>query len=295
MNIPVKRLESGFEMPVYGLGMWLMGGKRSVDTTNDTQNIEAIQAAIELGVTHFDTAESYAAGHSEEVLGTAIQGIDRSKLLIATKVSGDNQSYDGVRQSFEQSLKRLQTDYVDLYLLHTYPDKGIPIKETMRALDELVTQGVIKHIGVSNMTPRRFNDAQQATQNKIVCNQLHYNVQYREAEASGALEHAQQNDALLVAWRPIQKGAIPDTNIIADMAKKYGKTPTQIMLNWLVSQQNVVTISKTSSIDHLKENLGALDWTMESEDIERIRKEFPHQDTVSDTYPLDYLANTPAY
>lgn len=295
MNIPTKKLQSGFEIPVYGLGMWLMGGKRSVDTTHDTQNIETIRAAIELGVTHFDTAESYAAGHSEEVLGTAIQDIDRNKLLLATKVSGDNQSYDGVRRSFDESLKRLKTDYIDLYILHTYPDEGIDIKETMRALDELVAQGAIKHIGASNMTPKRFADAQQNTQNKIVCNQLHYNVQYREAEASGALEHAQQNDTFLVAWRPIQKGAIPPTSVIADLAAKYNKTPTQIMLNWLISQQNVVTISKTSSVDHLKENLGALDWTMEPEDIEKIRRNFPHQEIISDTYPLDYPANTTPY
>lgn len=293
ITIPTKKLTSGFELPVYGLGLWGMGGRREVDMSNDNAEIEAIRAAIDAGVTHIDTAEMYGVGHAEELLGKAIEGYDRSNLILASKVTGAHQSYDDVIKACEGSLKRIGTDYLDLYMLHSFPDPGIDIAETMRAMDELVHQGMVKHIGLSNVTQRRFTVAQSLTENKIVCNQVHYNVQYREVEERGLLKFAQGNDHFLVAWRPLQKGTLPDSPLITELSKKYNKTPSQIAINWLVSQQNVVTIAKTSNVNHLLENLGALDWTMESEDIERIRKDFPNQQIVSDAVPLDYESDTP--
>lgn len=295
MNIPTKKLKNGFEIPVYGFGLWLVGGKREADYSRDDEEIATLRAAIELGVTHFDTAEGYAAGHSEEILGKAIEGYDRSKLFIATKVSQDHQTYDGVRAALKASLKRLNTNYVDLYILHAYPIPGIPIEGAMRALNELVDEGLIKHIGVSNFTPKRFKEARKYAKHPITSNQLHYNVLYREAEVSGSLEFCQQNDVMFVAWRPLQKAGIPDSELIKGLAEKYGKTANQIMINWLISQENVVTIAKTSSVEHLKENLGALDFTLTSADIEKIRTEFPDQIMVSDAVPLDYPGDDPAY
>lgn len=291
--IPTKKLKNGFELPVYGLGLWGMGGRREVDTSKDSIEINAIRTAIEAGVTHIDTAEVYGVGHAEELLAKAIERYDRSKLILASKVTGANQTYDDVIKSCEGSLKRIGTDYLDLYMLHSFPDPGIDIAETMRAMDELVRQGMVKNIGMSNVTQRRFNVAQNITENKIVCNQVHYNVQYREVEQRGLLKHAQSNDVMLVAWRPLQKGILPDAPIIRELAKKYNKTSAQIAINWLVSQRSVVTIAKTSNVDHLMENLGAVDWVMESDDIERIRNEFPDQRVVSDAVPLDYLSDTP--
>ncbi len=288
MIIPTKKLSSDFELPVYGLGLWQMGGRWESDTSNDEREVAAIRAALDAGITHVDTAEGYGNGHAEQLLARAINGYDRAKLQIATKVAGHNQAYDGLMRALEGSLKRLQTDYIDLYMLHFYPPSGTDVNGTVRALDELVAQGAIKHIGVCNMSPNRFEDIQRRTKNKLVCNQVHYNVQYREAEKRGVLEHAQQNDVMLVAWRPVQKGNLPKSALVNELAAKYGKTPTQIAINWLVSQQNVVTISKTSSLEHLTENLGALDWRMEVRDIERIRTLFPDQKNVSDALPLDY-------
>lgn len=292
MNIPTKKLKNGFELPIYGLGLWRMGGGSwQTDTSHDREDIIAIQAALEAGITHIDTAEGYGAGHAEELLGKAIKGYSRSKLIIATKVSGAHQSYDELLRSFEASMKRLGTDYIDLYLLHTYPKPGIDIAGTGKALDKLVDQGLVRNVGVCNMSPNRFNEVQKHTQHKIVCNQVHYNVQYREAEHKGVLQQAQANDVMLVAWRPIQKGVLPESEVMRKIAGKYGKTLTQVAINWLISQQNVVTISKTSSRDHLDENLGALDWTMEPEDVELIRSDFPDQQLVSDAVPLNYAAD----
>ncbi len=290
MNIPTKKLANGFELPIYGMGLARVGGHTEPDTSQDEQWLQAIRDAVDNGVTHFDTAEAYAGGHSEELLGRAIKDYDRSKLIIASKVSAWNQTYEGVLKACEASLKRLGTNYIDLYMLHTFPEPGIDIKDTMRAMTRLVNEGIIKHIGVSNLTNNRFDAAQAATPHKIVCNQLHYNVQFREVEHRGILEYSQKNDVMIVAWKPVQRGELPQANILDELAEKYGKTWRQVAINWLISQDHIVTICKTTSLEHLQENLGALDWTMESEDIERIRKEFPNQEIVGN-WPLDYKAD----
>lgn len=288
MNIPTKTLKSGFELPVYGLGLWQMGGREERSTVNDEQDIIGIKAAIEHGVTHIDTAESYGDGHAEELLGEALKGYDRDKLFIGTKVSRWNMAGDGIQQAIERSLKRMGTDRVDLYMLHRYPDADAPIADVMRAMDGLVSQGLVKNIGVCNCTIERFEEAQKHSQNKLVVNQLHYNVQMREIEKEGLLDYCQQNDVMLVAWRPMQKGNLPKTELIDELAAKYGKTPNQVMINWVLSQESVVTLAKTSRVEHLEENLGGVGWTMEKEDIERIREEFPDQKFRSEAVPLNY-------
>jgi len=294
MDVPVKTLKSGFSLPVYGLGTWQMGGRWEADHSNDAAEIAAIKAAIDHGITHIDTAESYGAGHSEELIGEAIKGYDRSKLFIASKVSAWNQRYDDVVRSCEASLKRLGTDYLDLYIPHRFPEPGIDIADTMRALDWLVEQGMIKHIGFCNVTINRLAAAQKLTANKIVCNQLEYSLSYREAEARGIIDYCQQNDVFVVAWGPLQKGALEHGGILQEMAAKYDKTPYQIALNWLISQENVVTIPKTTQLAHLEENLEALGWELSPEDIYRLTKEFQGQKTTSDRVPLDYAADIPA-
>jgi diketogulonate reductase-like aldo/keto reductase len=293
MDIPLKTLSSGFSLPVYGLGAWEMGGRLEADTSNDEKDLEAIRKALELGVTHIDTAESYGNGHSEELVGQAIKDRKRASLQIATKVSAWNQSYEGIRRSFAASLKRLDTDYVDLYMLHRYPEPGINIKETMRAMNELVDEGLVKNIGVCNLTVNRFVEAQKHSKHKLVCNQLEYSLQFREAEQRGVIEYCQANDVMVVSWGPLGKGTLEQAPILHELAKKYDKTPYQVALNWLIVQQNVVTIPKTSNPVHLEENLGCLGWELSIEDIQKLRDEFPDQQTTSQRVPLDYAADVP--
>ncbi|MEK7575172.1 MAG: aldo/keto reductase [Patescibacteria group bacterium] len=288
MLIPLKQLKNGFAMPEFGFGTWQMGGRHERDLANDDQaDIHAIKKAIEFGVTHIDTAEIYAGGHAERLVAQAIDGHEREKLFIISKVHAENMSYDGVRKSCKESLKRLGLQYLDLYLLHRYnPD--FPLKETMRALDSLVEEGLVKNIGVANFGVTHLKEAQSYTKNPIVYNQVHYNLEFREPEHSGLLEYCQKHDILLAAWRPVGKGnllaEIPE--IVERMAVKYQKTPAQIAINWLLSQKNVVTLSKTRSVEHLKENLGAVGWKMNALDIKALRKEYPNQKMVSDVIPL---------
>lgn len=291
MNIPVKTLKSGFCLPVYGLGTWQMGGRNEPDSSKDEEEIAAIQSAIDHGITHIDTAESYGGGHAEEIVGKAIKDYDRNTLFIASKVSAWNQSYDKLLAACEASLKRLETDYLDLYLLHRYPEAGIPIAETMKAMDRLVQEGIVRNIGVCNLTVNRFKEVQKHTKNKVVCNQIHYSVDCREAEITNIIDFCQQNDVLVVAWGPLEKGLLEKAEILHELAKKYNKTPYQIALNWLITQDNVVTIPKTSNIKHLDENLGAIGWKMDKSDRQRLTEKFPNQKAVSDRVPLNYPAD----
>lgn len=277
MHIEKKKLKNGFELPVFGFGTWTVGGRETRDPHNDDKaDINAINTAIELGITHIDTAEVYAAGHAEELVAQAIKGFDRSNLIIVTKVSPENLHYDDLINSAMKSLKRLRTDYIDIYLIHS-PNPSIDIRETMEAMDHLVEKGYIRNIGVSNFDVEEFTEAQKNTSNKVVCNQVYYNLTHREPVEDGSLEYAQKNNVMIVAYRPVEKGLFSRSkfDILEKLSKKYGKTGNQIAINWLISQENVVTISKTRSIDHLKENLGALDWEMEKSDIGLLTKHFP--------------------
>ncbi len=265
-----------------------MGGRETRNFDNDDKkDIIAIQRAMELGITHIDTAESYADGHTETLVGQAIKDVDRSKLFIVSKISPTHLGYKNVFISFKASLRRLQIDYLDMYLIHS-PNPEIPIKETLKAMDELVADGLVKYIGVSNFKPQRLNDAQKHTKNKLVVNQVYYNLKRREPESKGLLEYCQQNDILLEAYRPLEKGLLLNQPalVLEKIAKKYSKTPAQVAINWLISQDNVVTLSKTSTIEHLRENLGAIGWKMDKEDVEKLRKDFPEKQEKSDYLPL---------
>lgn len=288
MTIPKKKLKNAFEMPVFGIGTWRMGGDMIRNPDNDdTADIEAIKTAINLGITHIDTAEKYADGHSEELVAEAIKDFNRKQLFIVSKVAETHLKYDDVLKSAEASLKRMGTEYMDLYLIHA-PSNEIPIKETMRAMNYLVENGMTKYIGVSNFTNERVEEAQTNSKHKIVANQLHYNLQIREIERKKILEYSQKNDIMVIAWRPLQKGMLlkGDNKMLDEIAKKYNKTPAQIAINWLISQDNVVTLSKMRDAKHIEENLGALGWNLEKKDIEFLRNDYPNQTDVSDAVPL---------
>ena len=277
MDIPLKTLKNGFALPELGLGTWLVGGKHEPDFSKDKEEIAAIKAAIESGITHIDTAEVYGIGHAEELIGQAVKGHDRKELFITSKI-WDPQTPENIVRACKDSLKRLGTGYLDLYLLNHYSGEH-SLEHAVKTLDRLVGDKLVKHIGVSNFTKEHLEEAQSYTKNKIVCNQVYYNLVAREPEASGLLEYCQKNDVMLVAYRPVEKGALLEgvPQIMEDMCVKYQKTPAQIAINWLTSQTNVVTLVKTSNVVHLKENVGAVGWHLTEGDVELLRKEYPGQ------------------
>lgn len=288
MEIPEKKLKSGFELPVFGFGAYRIGDISAHDPDNDDKkDISVIKEALNLGITHIDTAEMYAQGYSEILVGRAIKGYDRSELVIATKVSPMNLHYNEVINAAKGSLERLDVDYLDLYMIH-YPNFKIPIAETMEAMDYLVEEGLIKYVGVSNFNLRQFREAQRYTKNKIICNQIPYSLINRKFQADGFIDYAKKNEVMITAWRPIEGGMLSKKGmgLLDKMCLNYKKTPNQIAINWLISQKNVVTIPGSRKIEHLKENLDSLGWQLTQEDVKILDDYFPQKDftSIADDY-----------
>ena len=148
-----------------------------------------------------------------------------------------------------------------------------------RAFDYLKDQGLIKNIGVCNFNVERLMEAQNQTKNKIVLNQVHYNLIFREPIKKGVVEYCQNNDIFIEAWRPVQQGSLAKKgiDIVDKLCEKYNKTPAQIAINWLVSQKNVITLVKASNIKHLEEDIGAVGWSMSDEDVLLLTNNYPIQ------------------
>lgn len=282
IDIPKKRLKNGFTMPVFGIGTWGMGGFEEADYTKDDQDITSIRRAIDAGVTHIDMAELYGAGHTEELVGKALEGYDRSKLLLVSKVFRNHLQHDELLRAAERSLQRLGTDYLDVYMIHCHSD-DVPIAESIHAMNELVERGLVRHIAVSNYNVEQMQEALHASRHPIVANQLQYNLAWRRRIEQGLLDHAQKYDWLFIAWRPIrdvlQMSPLPQ--VLTEICEQYNKSPVQVAIRWLIQQENVVTLAKCGQKDHLDDALGALGWELEVKDMERLMGEFPRVDTLT--------------
>ncbi len=289
MNDPEKQLNNGFSMPAIGLGTWQMGGREIRNRAdNGDASVRALIDGLKLGYTHIDTAEMYAEGFAEEIVGRAINGFQRAKLFLTTKVWKTHLKYDDVLRAAEGSLKRLGTDYIDLYLIHQVND-AVPLEETILAMNRLHKEGIVRSIGVSNFSVERLKRAQACSEVPICANQVHYNLKVREAEVSGLLKYCQEQDIMLIAWRPFQKGGMLGDQmpkLLLDLAAKYGKSPSEIAIAWLLMQKNVVTISMSHNPLHMSRNLNAAEWQMDQKDFDLLTEHYPGQQPVSDAVPL---------
>jgi diketogulonate reductase-like aldo/keto reductase len=269
--------KTGESVAAIGLGTWNMGGRESPDYRDDERLIEAIRYAVELGMNHIDTAEMYAAGHAEELVGEAVKQFSRDEVFIATKVWPSNLRYEDVIRSCRRSLERLQLKYVDLYMVH-WPNPRIPLQETMKAMEKLVKDGLVRYIGVSNFDVELLEEAMNALKREeIVANQVKYSLEAREVERE-LIPFCERNGITVTAYTPLGKGRIPaeaasntpEGKILAEMAQRYGKTPVQIALNWVIWRPNVITIPKAARKEHLEENAGAAGWRLTEEDYKRL-------------------------
>lgn len=262
-----KDLTPKVKIPVLGVGTWRMGGWLKADYSKDRKFIEAIKYSISRGITHVDTAELYGAGHAEELVGEAIKGFDRKKIFITTKISPQNLFTQGqIRKHAEASLKRLGTDYIDLYLIH-WPNPLAPMENVMAAFDKLVSQRLVRFIGVSNFSLRQFQNAQKYSKEKIVTNQVEYSLLCRDSERE-LLPFCQKEEVILTAYTPLANGKLAQKGYEAldKVAAKYEKTPAQVALRWLIEKPGVIVIPKSSSKEHINELLGSLGWKLEKED-----------------------------
>jgi len=253
-----RNLPDGSQIPVIGLGTWGMGGGTEPDPTQDANVLYGIRAALEMGYTHIDTAEMYASGHTEELIGQVIRDYERQSLFITSKVWHTNLSYPAVLRACENSLRRLDTDYLDLYLIH-WPNSAVPLEETFKGLNKLVETGKVLRLGVSNFDLDLLEHARQLSATPLVTDQIPYSVLNRTNAQNGILAYCQQHGMILTAYTPVEKGRVHKLAALNALARRVGATATQIALSWLIHQPNVITIPKSLNPAHLRENLAALE------------------------------------
>lgn len=260
-------------LPKIGFGAWSIGGESTADTTLDSASLAALRTALEVGYTHFDTAEYYAAGHSEQLIGRALRETNtkREQVFITTKISPEHLAYDNVFLSCENSLRRLNIDYIDLYLIH-WPGRGIDYKETFRALNKLVRDGKVKHLGVSNFKLKLLMQAEEYSETPILTNQIPYRLPDRTYVENGVIEYCQQNDILVTAYSPVKFRSVRVNPTINAIAKAHSATPFQIALAWLVRQPRVITIPMSYNPRHIRENFESADIQLTGEEFKALNE-----------------------
>ena len=247
--------KTGIKISEIGQGTWNYRG-----------GVESLRMGASLGATHIDTAEAYG---TEEIVGKAIEGM-RDQVFLATKVWPDHLHYDDVIKACDGSLRRLGVKYVDLYMIH-WPNPSVPIRDTMRAMEELVKQGKIRNIGVSNFSVEQLKSAQAALSiHEIVSNQVKYNLTSRSIEED-LIPFCRSEKITVVAYSPL-KGKLSgrEDDLLGELASKYGKTRSQVTLNFLTSKENIAAIPKAENADHVKENCGASGWRLSDDDLKKI-------------------------
>ena len=270
--------KSSVDISVLGLGTWGMGGFSSRHLGGEDKDVRALRLGLELGMRFVDTAEMYGHGHSEEVVAKAVAE-ERESVFIATKVSAENLSYERVIRSCKASLGRLETHYIDLYQV-LWPNPRIPIAETMKAMEKLVEEGKVRQIGVSNFSVEQTREAQESlSRNSLASNQVEYSLVERSIEED-LLPYCAREHVTVIAYSPVARGHIPGNGreerwgILDSIASKYGKTRTQVALNWLTCKEPVVAIPKAGNLDHVRENAGSAGWVLKKEDQVALDKAF---------------------
>ena len=252
------------EMPRLGQGTWHMGEDRS----RRSAEVAALRLGLDLGMTLIDTAEMYAEGGSEEVVGEAISG-RRDEVFLVSKIYPHNASHSGVAAACARSLRRLKVNCLDLYLLH-WPG-GTPIQETVAAFERLKDAGKIRAWGVSNFDV----DEMETLPPGCATNQVLYNLGERGVEFD-LLPWSRQADMTVMAYSPVgQGGRLLSHPALKAVADRHGKTPAQIALAWTLRQPGVVTIPKAADPIHVQQNAAAADLVLTPDDLAALDAAFP--------------------
>lgn len=248
-------LNNGIKIPIFGLGTYLAEqGKQAED---------AIQVALEAGYRHFDTAAFY---FNEESIGKALResSFDRSELFVTTKVWNSDHGYENTITAFNKSLKKLDVEYIDLYLIH-WPVKRLR-KETWRALEEIYKEGLCQAIGVSNYTIRHLEELLSECEIEPAVNQVEYHPFLYQKELR---DYCRSKDIALESYSPLTKGQRIHDESLAKIANEYNRTPAQILIRWNL-EQNIIVIPKSSNKNRIIENSKVFDFSIKPVDMERI-------------------------
>ncbi|MGP8305566.1 aldo/keto reductase [Vibrio sp. YIC-376] len=261
-------LPSGNVIPQLGMGSWYMGE----DPRTRKQEIDALRFGIEYGAKLIDCAEMYGEGEAERIAGEAMAGY-RDRLYVVSKFYPHNASREGVVAACERSLTRLNTDHLDLYLLHW--SGAVPFSETLEALYQLKMQGKIRDYGVSNLDIDELEDFCKAdTVGFCATNQVLYNLSHRESEWA-VKPFCDKHKMSMMACCPLDQGALVHHPALQHIAERHQATAAQIALAWLTRQTGVIAIPKSSSIARTKENLDSEKIVLTDEDIRDLDTAFP--------------------
>jgi len=252
-TVPEITLQDNNRIPVLGLGTWRLSGRECTSV---------VRRALEFGYTHIDTAEMY---ENEADIGKAIRGFDRSKLFITSKVWHNHLRYKDVIKACENSLRKLNISYLDLYLIH-WPNSRVPMKETFEGLAVLRERGLIKSAGVSNFTISHIEEVTKVASIPIVINQVEFHPYLNQKEL---LEYCTKKNIRLTAWAPLLKGRGYNEPVLTEIARAHEKSVAQVALKWLL-QKGILLIPKASSDKHLLENISLFDWELSLTEITAI-------------------------
>jgi diketogulonate reductase-like aldo/keto reductase len=246
----------GVDVPALGFGTWPMKGE-----TCRT----AVRTALEAGYRHVDTAQMY---ENEAAVGRAIAESDvpRDEVFVVTKLRSGNLAHDDVLRTARESLDRLDTGGIDLLLIHS-PSRSVPIEESIGAMNRLQAEGVVKHIGVSNFSVAQLESAMEASETPILTNQVEY---HPFTSRSDLLEFCLEHGVMLTAYTPLARGRVTGDETLREIGERYGKTPAQVALRWLIQQGMVTAIPKAADPEHIAENVDVLHFELTAEEMERI-------------------------
>ena len=261
------KLPSGEEVPVLGQGTWGMG-----EDPNSRQNeIDALRFGLDNGMMLIDTAEMYGDGAAEELVGKAILG-RRNKAFLVSKVLPHNASRSGTIEACEQSLRRLETDHIDLYLLHWRSQ--VPLAETLAAFEELVRAGKIRHWGVSNLDLADMVELVGLHGGPAVAtDQVLYNLMRRGIEYD-LLPWCEQHNIPVMAYSPLEQNRLLGDRELRRIAGNYSATPAQIALAWVLRNDRIIAVPKAGTPEHVKQNSIALDIALSRDDLAALDRAF---------------------
>lgn len=250
-------LSNGIEVPQLGFGVFQVPPQNTKD---------AVLTALENGYRHIDTAQAY---YNEKEVGEAIKesGIPREELFITTKIWHSDHGYEEAKMACEESLKKLGTDYIDLYLIHQNIGD---VFATWRAFEDLYKEGKVKAIGVSNFTKSRFVNLAKHNEISPMVNQIEVNPYYQQ---DGIEEFYEKYGCKVEAWGPLAEGRdnIFQNPILKEIAEKYNKSPAQVILRW-IAQRGIIVFPKSIKDERVKENINIFDFELSNEDMEKIKE-----------------------
>jgi diketogulonate reductase-like aldo/keto reductase len=267
-NIPTVTLPSGEEIPALGQGTWGV----AEDPRRRDDEIAALRAGVDVGLTLIDTAEAYADGGAEELVREALAD-RREEIFLVSKVSAEHATVSGVLAACERSLERLGTDRIDLYLLHQRADA--PLSEVVEAFTTLMTQGLIRHWGVSNFdVPDVVELAAIPGGTAMEADQIPYNLTRRGVEWD-LLPRCRAAGLPVMAYSPLERGRLLDHPTLASVARRHGATPGQVGLAWLVRQAGVCAVTRARTPDRVRENRAAVELELTEDDLAELDAAFP--------------------